>query len=110
MAIGFERRRGGQPKPVRPIGDEQVARRSGCSALLSERHGHPWPVVAAGSCGGCRKNHSEFWCIDWPWDATIRTGRQEVRPTVRRLGIAPEFTQLLPLWTAPGLDDTSWLL
>jgi hypothetical protein len=31
--------------------DEQVARRSGCSALLSERHGHPWPVVAAGSCG-----------------------------------------------------------
>ena len=34
----------------REFGDEQVARRSGCSALLSERYGHPWPVVAAGSC------------------------------------------------------------
>ena len=32
-------------------GDEQVTRRSGCSALLSERDGHRWPVVAAGSCG-----------------------------------------------------------
>lgn len=21
---------------------------------------------------GCRKNHSEFWCINWSWDATIR--------------------------------------
>src|SRR5450755_4764219 len=27
-------------------GDEQVTRRSGCSALLSERDGHRWPVVA----------------------------------------------------------------
>jgi hypothetical protein len=31
----------GVPTPVRGFGDEQVDRRSGCSALLSEWHGHP---------------------------------------------------------------------
>jgi hypothetical protein len=36
--------------PSFEFGDEQVDRRSGCSALLSERHGL-WPVVAAGSRG-----------------------------------------------------------
>jgi hypothetical protein len=37
--------------PVLSPPDEQIARRPGCSALLSKRHGHPWPAVAARSCG-----------------------------------------------------------
>jgi hypothetical protein len=36
-------------------------------AVASERR-----AGAAAARRGCRTNHSEFWSINWPWDATIR--------------------------------------
>jgi hypothetical protein len=43
------------------IGEQQVDRGSGYSALLFERHGHPWPVVTAGCAESSSFAESSAW-------------------------------------------------
>ena len=50
--------------------------------------------------GGCRTNHSEFWCINWSWDATIRISSGSPRFLGRQPSIGQDRGRLVPPLTA----------
>ncbi len=96
---------------MRGIGEERVARRFGCLVLLSEQHGHPWPVVAAGSSGEWRPRRecrlgddpaaARLCCFERP----LRSRASTISPSSRRTTASPVESAIRTFGTMDIVSD-----